>query len=76
MIEPRNHRSGVLTRLCTWKATSLAALYASRQGTPRGRRAAACTQTSKSEIREGPWSARLGDHQAGRLGNAEAVSPR
>ena len=59
-----------------WKATSLAALYGSRWGAPRGRRAVACTQTSKGEIREGRWSARLGDHQAGRLGNAEAVSPR
>ena len=43
-IEPRNHRSGVLTLSAWWKAIPLAALCASRLGTPRGRRTRACAE--------------------------------
>ena len=75
-IEPRNERFGVPTPSRRWKATSLTALFASRQGTPRGLRAMACTQTFMCENRESPGSARLVDHQAGRLGNTQVVSPR
>ena len=43
-IEPRNHLSGVPTLSLLWKATSLAALDASRQGAPRGQRTRACAE--------------------------------
>jgi hypothetical protein len=43
-IEPRNQRSGVPTLCNKRKATSPAALGASRWGAPRGRRTMACTE--------------------------------
>jgi hypothetical protein len=45
-IEPRNHRYGVPTLSERWKAISLAALVASRQGAPRGQGTRACTEPS------------------------------
>lgn len=44
VIEPRNHRSGVLTLSARWKAIPLAALCASRRGAPRGQRSRACAE--------------------------------
>lgn len=43
-IEPRNHRSGVLTLSARWKAIPLAALCASRRGAPRGQGTRACAE--------------------------------
>src|SRR6266511_6027142 len=43
-IEPRNEEIGVPTLSKGRKAISLAALSASRQGIPRGRRTMACTE--------------------------------
>src|SRR6266480_2589703 len=43
-IEPRNQRSGVPALSRLRKATPLAALCASHQRTPRGRRTRACTE--------------------------------
>ena len=57
------------------KATSLAALFASRRGTPRGRRTCACTKVSMRENREArrsPVPVLVG---AGRAGKAKAVIP-
>jgi hypothetical protein len=57
------------------KATSLAALFASRQRTPRGRRTRARIEVSMFENREIPRSPVLVGCGAGRGGKAEAVIP-
>ena len=57
------------------KATSLMALFASRQRTPRGRRTCACRKVSmreNREVRRSPAGLLVG---AGRAGKALAVSP-
>ena len=75
-IEPRNQgvRGADAVKQCR-KATSLVALCASRQRTPRGRRTCACTESSCA--RTGRSHDRpSGDGRADRSGNAEAVSLR
>jgi hypothetical protein len=57
-IEPRNAEIGVPTLLKRWKAILLAALCASRQWAPRGRRTLACALVSMRENREIPCLAR------------------
>src|SRR5258708_35725311 len=74
-IEPRNHSSGVPTLSRRRKATPLAALCASRQGAPRGRRTMACAEppgarTGRSRVSPVPVIT-----GAGRSGNADAVIP-
>lgn len=72
-IEPRNHRSGVLTLSRKWKATPLAALDASRQGAPRGQGTRACAEPSCARTGRSRVSPVRLIHRAGRPGNAEAV---
>ena len=53
-----------------WKATSRAALRASRQRTPRGQRTYACTESPMRENREIPPSPDPDDCRTGRSGKA------
>jgi hypothetical protein len=67
--------SGCRRRLTRRKATSSAALFASRRRTPRGLRTRACAESSCA--RTGRSHARPPvDRRAGRLGKAEVVRLR
>src|SRR5258708_5233806 len=74
-IEPRNRLFGVPTLSNGWKATPLAALCASRQGTPRGRRTMACAEPPGARTGRSRVSPARLITGAGRSGNAEAVIP-
>jgi len=89
LLSPETCSSGRRHSQKKWKATSSAALCASRWGVPRGQRTWARTKLSMRENREVPWSpAGVDDASswmvrgvgyrrlAGRGGNAMAVSPR
>ena len=71
-IEPRNVSLGVPTLFMKRKATSLAALFASRQRTSRGLRTRACAEPPCARTGRAR-AARLPGQRAGRSGNAEAV---
>jgi hypothetical protein len=68
-IEPRNHCSGVPALPERRKAMSLAALFASRQGIPRGRRTRACAEPSCARTGRSRVSPVRGGRRAGRPGN-------
>src|SRR5712692_3872858 len=72
-IEPRNHESGVPTRLQTWKATLLTALA---RAVSRPRAVGEPWHVRNLHAREPgePVPARPCGQRAGRPGNAEAVS--
>jgi hypothetical protein len=72
-IEPRNVSSGVLTLSQRRKAIPVAAL-ARAAGGPRAVREPGHVRNLHAREPGEPVSARLADHQAGRSGNAEAVS--
>jgi hypothetical protein len=71
-IEPRNVSFGVPTLFVKRKATSLAALSASRQRTSRGLRTRACAEPPCARTGRAR-AARPPGQRAGRSGNAEAV---
>jgi hypothetical protein len=64
-IEPRNHHSGVPALSKRRKATSLAALCASRQRTPRGPGTMACAEPSCARTGRSRVSPVRADHPGG-----------
>jgi hypothetical protein len=76
VIEPRNSRFGVPTRSTHVEGNIVGGVRRESSGNPAGSKSHGMYGTFMRENREGPWSARLVDHQMGRLGNAAAVSPR
>jgi hypothetical protein len=76
VIEPRNSRFGVPTRSLYVEGNTAGGVIRESSGGPAGSKSCGMYGTFMCENREGPCSARLVDHQAGRVGNTKVVSPR
>jgi hypothetical protein len=68
-------KPGVPTWSDTTEGNTAGGAFASRQGTPRGRRTRACVRSLHAENREVSRSPACGDGRAGRAGKAKAVIP-